>query len=232
MSDRIDEDALLAGRASYADLCRVVADAIAAPREPDPSWRVLRAWRHVEWFWSGQKDDAGSPGEWATLRISDMSKAASAHEMKIWGGGYARFKPNFAWMSSMGANAAMRQLTPAEDERFRTLNRELDRHVPTILTRLEQLASRDAVYADPAEIAAETVSRDLVRTRRDELSLTLQAFLRTIIFCRNACPTTDDLPNRRFSQALFSGWIPVGYVGSLRSGQVVVFHPLRTGTDR
>lgn len=53
------------------------------------------------------------------------------------------------------------------------------------------------------------------------------------MYCRMRLPSSHGLPNEKIMAAYLAGWFPVAFVGSLRQGKPVVFHPAhrRIGTS-
>ncbi|MBA3845313.1 MAG: hypothetical protein H0X45_01585 [Planctomycetes bacterium] len=225
----IDEDAVLAGRASVRELCQQYGQALSAPAQSDEPWHVLHSWRHVDWFLNGAKEAVGRPGDWAALVEYDISTEASAEELKVWGQyGSGPFEPSPAVISCMAANEVQIHLPPETRARFAGLSKELVSSCRVMVQALEAAGvDLQELYGDPLEVATQTISGELVRKRQKALYEWFQDMLRTVLLCRFGCPTSDETPNRKFSAALLKGWIPVGYVGGFKSGRPVVFNPVK-----
>lgn len=231
MTSGIDEDDVLAGRATVTELCLRIAQALPAPSAPSPEWRVLTSWRHAEWFLEGSVGEEHRPGEWAILKQVDIASEATPEELKVWGlYGSGPFKPNGSIISCMAANEVDIHLSPDGERLFSNLDRDLLTGARSMLKSLESTGlGMQELYSDSEELAAQTASAETVRSRQKQLYEWFQGMGRTILLCRYGCPTSEDIPNRKFSLALRSGWIPVGYVGGFKAGVPVVFNPLRRG---
>lgn len=222
----IDEDALLDSRVTVKDFVTSIAKALSELEAPDPSWRVVQTWRDAEWFMGAARLPEEGPGPWAELREHNISSEATPHEMKVWGRfGSRYFEPKAVVMFAMVANEVWRQLTDEQRVRFGKIDDELRRYRSIIMEAMESGQVPGALYSDIEDIDGGGASPERLRKMRFQMRAWLLGTLRTVILCRFWTPGVEDLPNRKFSKALLSGWIRVGYVGSLRNGQLVVFHP-------
>jgi len=224
----ITEDSLIRREIPANDWCRHLGTLLSQRLPPPKGSRPIYSWREFEWFWfklSRPSDQA--PGEWALMRGYDISDQVTHEEGVAWGGGALEFSREIALTGGGCSNIQ-------SDEQYvltKSIRTELRGNYKSILTQLESslTVSNNFLYSDPDELRLDNISTNMLRQRRAWLLEVIQAYLNVSIKFRVSLPDSHDLPNRKMMDAFLGGWIPVDYVGPLRTGSAVVFHPAIKG---
>ena len=228
MTADMSDDALIRGDISAEQLCRHLGSRVAECGPPPPGARAIYSWRHFEWFWCGISAPLDqAPGEWAKPMKYDISQDVTHDEGLVWGRGILEFFPTVA---SLGRGYHEVKI-PGRYETVKRITTDIHWNFKHLISPLEQLCSEklNFLYADEEELHEESLSVNMRKQRRGWLLEVIQAHLSWVIECRVSLPLSPDTPNRTFMEAFLAGWIPVGYVGPLKTGSAVVFHPAIKG---
>ena len=222
------EDALIHGEVEAEDFCRHLGAKLAGCHLPPPGAQVIYSWSHFEWFWCKlSRPPELAPGPWALPRKFDISQETTFEEGIVWGSGILEFCP----IRTFPGGGCIKVMSDEQFGRMQTVSDQIHLNFKHVLTDLERsrAATKDLLYGDPEEFEHGNVSTNSLRQRRAWLLEVIEAHLRVAIKFRIALPASQDTPNRKIMEAFLAGWIPVGYVGPLKTGSAVVFHPAIKG---
>ena len=222
------EDALIGGQINANDFCRYLSGRIADPLTPPPGAQAIYSWEHFEWFWCKLSDPKErAPGAWAIPRKFDISKEVTVDEGIVWGSGILEFCP----IRTFPGGGCIKIMSNEQFERMQSICDQIHVHHKKVMTGLEKAGGNknNFLYSDGDEFEQGNIAVNTLRQRRSWLLEVIQAHLNLIVTFRIALPNSQDTPNRKIMEAFLAGWIPVGYVGPLKTGSAVVFHPAIKG---
>jgi len=161
------------------------------------------------------------------MRSYDIHEQVSPAEGLVYGGSTLEFSREIALTTGRCAGIQ----TDEQYELSGLITTNLHGCYKAIIKKLEYNHGgiNSILYSDPDELAHNGVSANLIKQRRCWLLEVIEAYLNIIVTFRITLPESNDLPNRKLANAILGGWIPVDYVGPLRTGSAVVFHPAIKG---
>ena len=215
---------VVARRTTARQLCLHIQVALGRPKPAPTGSMQIYTWRDFEWFWVNiSHPPEAAPGLWARPIIHNVGDDVSVEEMTVWCRGTREFFPTVATLAKGCENVKSEE----QYEIGRAISNEMNRSTKRIIVDLEKAHSERLgfLYSDSEEAMNEAISLDRIRQRRKWLVEVIQAHMNLALHCQLALPSSRDMPNHKIMQAFLAGWIPVGYVGPLKTGSAVVFHP-------
>jgi len=224
----ISEISLIRGETTAAEWCDYLGTQLAKCLPPPAGSRPIYSWHEFEWFWfklSRSKDEA--PGDWALLKSYDISGEVTREEGIVWGDSQLIF----ARENALTGSGCSKIQSDEQYELAKKITTDLHWSHKKIVAQLEMKFNRqkEYVYSDPSELDLKNVSSNMLRQRRAWLLEVIEAYLNIAVTFRVTLPESNYMPNKKITDAFMGGWIPIDYVGPLKTGSAVVFHPAIKG---